>query len=144
MINKIFVVLTIFTILLCTTGFAQKTSHFYDVDKEIKFTGTIQRILMESRYEEKAHFLILIVFDKKSGKTYTVEVSPVWFFSQDFHAGETLRLTGSSFTEGGVHHMIARQIQFKGKRLELRDKHGFPNWRGGQKKKQGIKKRKKF
>jgi hypothetical protein len=28
-------------------------------------------------------------------------------------------------------NIIAREVLFKGQILVLRDKHGFPNWRGG-------------
>ena len=144
MIRNYVILTAISMILHIAPGYSQKSLHFYDVDKEIKIEGAIQKIVMEARYADKTPFLILVVSDKKTGNAYNVEISPVWFFSQDFHAGEFLRITGSTYEEGKVRHLIARQIQFKGKRLELRDKNGFPNWRGGPGKRQGIRKRKKF
>ena len=114
----------------------QETEHFYDVDKEMKIEGTIQKIVMEPRYKNTSPFLIVFLDEKKSNKSYKVELSPKRFFDYDLHKGENLTVTGS-FYQTGVKNLniIARKIQLRGETLFLRDKHGFPNWRGRKKKK---------
>lgn len=120
-------------LLACFPAFGQKTEHFYNVDKEIRVEGKIQKIVMEPRYKNTASFLIVYLEEKGTKKIYTVEISPVWFFDQDFHQGENLTVIGSltSSGENGL-NIIARQVQMRGETLILRDKHGFPTWRGGK------------
>lgn len=115
------------------SSFGQETEHFYNVDKEIRIEGKIQRIVMEPRYKDTSPFLIVFLEEKDTKKTYKVEVSPVWFFDQDFYQGEYLMVTGSltSSEEAGL-NVIAREVQCRGETMILRDKHGFPTWRGGK------------
>jgi len=113
--------------------FGQKNEHFYNVDKEIRVEGKIQKIGMELRYNDTAPFLIIFLEEKSTKKIYKVEISPAWFFDQDFHQGEPLTVTGSLTSSGknGL-NLIAREVQMQGDTLILRDKHGFPTWRGGK------------
>jgi len=100
---------------------------------------------MEPRYENTAPFLILALEKKDTQQKYIVEVSPAWFFDHDFHKGENIAVTGSLYlTKEKTQNIIAREIQFRGETLVLRDKRGFPNWRGGPMKKRGIRKGKRF
>lgn len=130
----------IFSIMLILTlsldlAFSQESQHFYDVDKEMKIEGTIQKIVMEPRYKNTSPFLIVFLDEKKSRISYKVELSPKRFFDYDLHKGENLTVTGS-FYQTGVNNLniIAREVRLRGETLFLRDKHGFPNWRGGKKK----------
>ena len=126
---------------------AQKTEHFYNVDNEIRVEGKIQKIVMESRYKDTAPFLIVLLEEKNTKKVYTVEISPVWFFDQDFHQGENLTVIGSLTTSGkNSMNIIAREVQVRGDTLVLRDKHGFPTWRGskGLSSRKGRRKGKRF
>ena len=128
-------VLTLFMLSLWASipSFCQEAQHFYNVDKETKVEGTIDRIIMEPRYKDTSPFLIVSLKEKNTKQLYQVEVSPVWFFDYDFHKGESLIITGSLYSKGeNSLNLIAREIQFKGEILALRDKHGFPNWRGGK------------
>lgn len=114
-------------------AFSQKIQHFYNVDKEVLVEGTIQKIIMEPRYKTTAPFLIVFLEEKDSKKKYLVELSPVWFFEHDFHKGENLVVVGSLYSSGEeIQNIIAREVRFRGETLLLRDKNGFPNWRGGQ------------
>jgi RecG-like helicase len=119
--------------LIALPSFSQKTEHFYNVDKEITLEGKIQKIAMEPRYENRSPFLIITVEEKDTKKLYIVEISPVGFFDQDFHKGEHLMITGSlTSSEGTETAVIAREVQSGGETFILRDKHGFPTWRGGK------------
>ncbi|MBN2246902.1 MAG: hypothetical protein JW755_13775 [Candidatus Aminicenantes bacterium] len=123
----------------------QKTEHFYNVDKEIKVQGTIVEIILEPRYQGTAPFLILLLEHDESKNKYYVEVSPTWFFEQDFHKGEKLSVIGSLYSgQGNSQNIIAREMQGKGKTMVLRDKRGFPNWRSGQNNRQMRKKGKRY
>jgi hypothetical protein len=114
-------------------AFPQKAPHFYNVDKEIQVEGKIQEIIMEPRYKTSAPFLIVFLEERNSKKKYLIELSPVWFFKHNFHKGENLVVVGSLYTSGeDTQNIIAREVRFRGETLILRDKNGFPNWRGGQ------------
>jgi len=128
-----FILIFVFSLDL---AFGQKQQHFYDVDKEMKIVGTIQKIVMEPRYKNTSPFLIVFLDEKTSKRSYKVELSPKRFFDYDLHKGENLMVTGS-FYQNGVNNLniIAREIRLRGETLFLRDKHGFPNWRRGKKKK---------
>ena len=126
-------------------SYAQKTKHFYNVDKEIKVEGTILKVIMEPRYKNTAPFLIVVLENKDTDQIYHIEVSPVWFFDHDFHKGENIAVTGSvCLTKEKTQNIIAREMRFRGEILVLRDKHGFPNWSGGPMKKKGKRRGKKF
>ena len=145
--QKAGVILLAICLLAPLSSHSQETEHFYNVDKEIRIEGKIQRIVMEPRYKNTSPFLIVFLEDKDSKKVYTIEISPVWFFDHDFHQGEHLRIIGSLTSSGETaQHVIAREVQSKGETLILRDKHGFPTWRGskGQMSRKGRRKGKHY
>lgn len=110
---------------------------FYNVDTEKQVEGTIRELLFEPRYEDRAPFLILLLEEKKSGEVYRVEISPVWFFDRDLHAGESVKVVGSLYAKEGTRYIIARELQSAGETFLLRDSRGFPSWRGGKMKRAG-------
>jgi hypothetical protein len=110
---------------------------FYNIDTEKRVEGTIRELLFEPRYEDRAPFLILLLEEKKSGEVYRVEVSPVWFFDRDLHAGERVTIVGSLYAKEGTRFIIARELQAAGETFLLRDSRGFPSWRGGKMKRAG-------
>ncbi|MEE8604077.1 MAG: hypothetical protein V3S65_01775 [Candidatus Aminicenantaceae bacterium] len=131
--QKADVILLMILLLVSLPSFGQKTEHFYNVDQEIHIEGKIQKIVMEPRYKDNSPFLIVTLEEKATKKIYTVEISPVGFFDQDFHKGEHLIVTGSLTSSGEKEmNIIAREVQSKGETFILRDKHGFPTWRGGK------------
>ena len=147
MTRKIVVIQLIILLFASLLSFGQKSEHFYNVDKEIRIEGKIQKIAMEPRYKDNSPFLIVSLEEKNSKKLYSVEISPVGFFDRDFHKGEHLVVTGSLTSSGekGI-SIIAREVQSKGETFILRDKHGFPTWRGskGQMSRKGKRKGKHF
>ena len=123
------------TAFLLTAGLfptGQTPPHFYDSEKEIQVDGTIIKIGMEPRYKEASPFIVLTLSQKGTEALFQVEVSPVWFFEQNFFQGEPMRVIGSLSSGEGINHIIARRIRIGGDWLILRDKHGFPQWRGGK------------
>ena len=120
-------------LLVSLPSYGQKKENFYNVDKEIRIEGKVQNIVMEPRYKDNSPFLIVTLEEKDTKKLYTVEISPAGFFDQDFHQGEHLIVTGSLTSLGETEkNIIAREVQSKGETFILRDKHGFPTWRGGK------------
>ena len=114
-------------------SFGQNKEHFYNVDQEVQIEGKIQKIVMEPRYKDKSPFLIVTLEEKETKNLYTVEISPVGFFDRDFHQGEQLTVTGSLTASGESEKIIiAREVRSRGQTFILRDKHGFPTWRGGK------------
>jgi hypothetical protein len=116
----------------------QTPPHFYNVDKETRIEGTVQDILMEPRYEARAPFLVVILEEKDTRRKISVEVSPAWFFKEDIHKGERLRVVGSVYGPGeGLVNVIAREVQCRGRTITVRDKRGFPTWSGGRRNRGG-------
>ena len=130
--HRLFVSVVGLAVCCVLTAFPQDPQHFYNVDREVDVTGTVNEVIMEPRYQDKAAFLTVILEERKTGKRYTVEISPAWFFEQDLHQGESLKITGSLVAEGRVNLVMARQVRMRGQMMVVRDKHGFPNWRGGR------------
>ncbi|MBP7707112.1 MAG: hypothetical protein KA243_07680 [Candidatus Aminicenantes bacterium] len=116
----------------------QTPGRFYDVDKEVRFEGTVREIVLEPRYKGTAPFLVLRIEEPGSAARTDVEVSPSWFFREDIHGGEKIKGIGS-LSEGpeGRRTIIARELQLRGEILTLRDKRGFPNWQGGPRGRRG-------
>jgi hypothetical protein len=94
-------------------------------------SGTVKEVVLEPRSKDTAPFLTVILEEKDSARLYKIEISPAWFFQQDLHQGESLRVTGSLVSEGLQSLVMARRVRFRGELLNVRDKNGFPNWRGG-------------
>ena len=133
MMRKAGVIMVIVLLLASLPSLGQKPEHFYNVDKEIRVEGKIQKIVMEPRYKDKSPFLIVTLEEKNTKKLYTIEISPARFFEHDFHKGEQIAVTGSLTSSGEKEmNLIAREVQSRGETFILRDKHGFPTWRGGK------------
>ena len=109
----------------------QQGTHFYDVDREVTISGKVQEVIMEPRQPGSAPFLMVILKENSSGAVYKVEISPAWFFEQDLHQGEPLKITGSQVESGEIKLIMARRVQFRGEMKTVRDRHGFPNWSQG-------------
>ena len=125
--------------LAAGTAAAQGGGPFYNIDKEVRIEATVREIVLEPRYKGTAPFLVLGVEESGTAKRFKVEVSPSWFFGQDVHGGEKVKVVGALVeTPDGVPTIIARELQLRGETFRLRDKRGFPNWQGGPQRKRGI------
>jgi hypothetical protein len=112
---------------------------FYNVDTEVRIEATVREIVLEPRYQGAAPFLVLRVRESGGERSFDVEIAPSWFFDQDVHGGEKVRIVGSLFEKpGSTPVIIARELQLWGETFKLRDKRGFPNWQGGPQRKRGI------
>jgi hypothetical protein len=133
MISHFFIPIIVAGLLvLAGPASGQTVDHFYNVDKEVRFEGMVREIILEPRYEGAAPFLVLRIEDAGQKKLVNIEISPSWFFREDVHGGEKVKGIGSlSEAPDGTVTIIARELQFRGEKLTLRDKRGFPSWQGG-------------
>ena len=106
--------------------FSQKPGHFYNVDTEKKIRGTIQRIVMESRYKDVSPFLIVVLEEKKTEEVYNVEISPARFFTHDLQRAIGNHFIDIHISAGpgaaliSIHHNLFIPLagrHFRGRRL---------------------------
>ena len=120
----------------------QDAAPFYRLDSERRIEGTVKDVVFEPRYGDRAMFLVLLFEEKGPGTLYRVEISPAWFFDRDLHKGEKAEVIGSFYAaKDGTNVLIARQLRAGGETFMLRDRRGFPNWRGGAAKGKGWRRR---
>jgi hypothetical protein len=127
------VIVSVLVLISAASGLGrqQGPAPFYSVDTERSVEGTVRDIILEPRYGDRAPFLTLVVEAKGDARTFIVEVSPAWFFDHDVHKGEKVKIVGSYYIKDGASHLIARQVQAGGETFVVRDRRGFPSWRGG-------------
>jgi hypothetical protein len=125
-------VISVLATIAVARAAGQTSTPFYNVDKEVRIEATVREIVLEPRYQGTAPFLVLRVEESGSAKAFNVEIAPSWFFGQDVHGGEKVKIVGSlTETPGTAPTIIARELQLRGETFKLRDKHGFPSWQGG-------------
>jgi hypothetical protein len=119
-------------VLLALPVLAGQTEPYYDIDAEVRIEGTVREVLFEVRYKDKAPFVILALEETGTGQRYRIETGPAWFFGEDLHPGQKVAIVGSLVrTEADTKYVIAREVHFGGETLVVRDRRGFPGWRGG-------------
>lgn len=129
--TRLLLIALLFVSVLPISG--QNRQDFYNIDAELKVSGGIEEIFMESRYAGSAPFLIVTVKDNQTGRRYVIEIGPAWFFEYDVHKGENITVVGSlRQPRGELPLLIARKVTLRGETRIMRDKYGFPAWRGGR------------
>jgi hypothetical protein len=119
-------------------GRPDRPQPYYNIDRETTIEGQVEDLKFESRYEGKAHFLILLVKDKKTDEVIEIETAPAWFFQADIHRGERIKLIGALIEDSqGKKMVMAREIKIKNRTIILRDRRGFPAWSGGKGRRRG-------
>ncbi len=137
--SSLFVTLPLLAAVAAGPAARQAAGPFYNVDKEVRIEATVRQVVLEPRYKGTAPFLVLRVEDPGAAKAYDVEIAPSWFFGQDVHGGEKVKIVGSLFeAPGRTPTIIARELRLRGETYQLRDKNGFPRWQGGPKARRGA------
>jgi len=123
--------LIIILVFFSLTLFAEVNKfHFYDIKKVRTVEGKITDFKIEKVYKRKSSFFFIYI-DSKDGEKIKIEVCPEWYFSQDIAKGMKIRVKGSDIGEEEKYrYLIAKEIEVGGDKLILRDKFGFPLWRG--------------
>jgi len=104
--------------------------HFYNLKKVVALEGKILDFKSEKVYRRRSDFFFIYLEDK-NGEKVKVEVCPKWFFNEDLAKGMKIKVKGSDLgKEDEYRYLIAKEIEFGGDKVILRDKFGFPLWRG--------------
>lgn len=137
--SALIVALPLLAVIAAGPGPGQKAAPYYNVDTEVRIEATVREVVLEPRYKGTAPFLVLRVEESGSARTFDVEIAPSWFFGQDVHGGEKVRIVGSLAEKPGeTPTIIARELRWRGETFQLRDKAGFPRWQGGPRAKRGV------
>ncbi len=121
-----------------TAGHArQQQQKYYRVDQVKTVTGEVQEIKSEPCFNDKI-FMVIYLREKKTGRTYRVEVSPQWYYHLELMVGSLVEVTGSFSENKGGYHLMVRTVTYRGEHFHFRDKNGFPLWRGKGKGARGM------
>ena len=108
---------------------SHKSMRMYDSATETHFKGTIEAVTQMTRGQMMGTHLTL-----KTGEgNREIMLGPSKFITSKgftFAKGDSIEVTGSKVTMGGMEHIIAREVVKDGKTLTLRDKTGTPEWAG--------------
>ena len=102
---------------------------YFRMDKIVNISGKIVKIRTEQRYLKNS-FIVFEVLEKKTGKVYDVEVSPLWFYKIDVVKGSFIAVKGSLNNLEDKDVILAQSMTCSGEIFNFRDKFGFPLWRG--------------
>ena len=109
---------------------AHRNMRMYDPATETTFKGTVEAVTQPTRGQMMGTHLTV----KAGDETRDVMLGPATFLTEKgfmFAKGDSIEITGSKVTMGGMAHVIAREVVKDGKTLTLRDKTGTPQWAGG-------------
>lgn len=90
--------------------------------------GAVQTITMAKKNTYGIHLEV-----KNELEKINVHLGPAWYLDNQevqFEKGDVLVITGSRVTYAEKPAIIATKIKKNDKELKLRDKDGFPQWRG--------------
>jgi len=106
---------------------------FYQPSRELRIEGVIRRVTRESKHRNTSRFLLVEVEVRGTGEVYLAELCPVWFCEFPLNPEESIVVTGALVhRDNETLALLAREIEYGGRLLRLRDKNGFPLWRGGR------------
>ncbi len=131
--TKLILAFMIATLTLSVTSvLAQSKGPRYDPSTETTIQGTVENV---EQTTGKAGWPGVHLSVKSDGETLNVHLGPADFISGQqfsFSKGDAVEVVGSRITYNSKPAIIAREITKDGKRLVLRDAHGFPAWSGGR------------
>lgn len=107
---------------------ADKNMRMYDPATETSIKGTVEEAKQETHRMMGTHVVV-----KVGGESKEVMLGPSDFITGQgfsFAKGDSIEVTGSRITMGGIEYIIAREVVKGGKTLTLRDTSGRPQWAG--------------
>lgn len=136
------VVLLIIPILVCAqarpvrtaqgTGIIKgENNRKYDPATENTFVGIIREVIKKES-ENGTHTGVHLLVETKD-ELQDVHIAPLWYLDRQdisFKKGSMIIVIGSGITYKEKASIIARIIDFEGKKLTLRDEEGQPVWSG--------------
>ncbi len=124
------VFLVVLLFFLNGIGFPKKY-YYYNIKTVKEIKGEVVDFKVEAPSHRRGKRFFFLYVKDKAGNLYKVELGPEWFIKKNFWRGLKITIKGSLIEEGKKnYYMIARKVSFYGDELNLRDKYGFPLWRG--------------
>lgn len=127
--------------LIVTTGWAQKRGgqgiqkQMYSREYNTNTVETIEGEVMEIIYNpsrKNAAMTGVHMMVKTTSETIPVHLGPVWYLEQQdkINKGDNITVTGSRITYDDKPALVAATIKREQMTLQLRDRNGYPAWRG--------------
>ena len=105
-------------------------NRLYDPAKEQTISGQVVNIETHVPMPSMAPGIQILV-QTEDGKSARVQVGPVWYLERqdlDMKENTHIQVTGAQAEIDGQQVLIAREVQFDGQSLTLRDAQGRPIW----------------
>ncbi|HKK45689.1 MAG TPA: hypothetical protein VJ964_09215 [Balneolaceae bacterium] len=112
-------------------GMKNQYSRQYDTNAVETIEGDVVEVTnnpsRKNAAMEGVHMLV-----KTGSGNIPVHLGPVWYMNQQeaFHKGDHVVITGSRISFSGKFVIVAATVQRNKMVLHLRDRNGFPAWRG--------------
>ncbi len=138
-------VLAALVVPLLTTAWAQQRSgkgmkkQMYEREYDMDAVETIEGEVIEITYnpgQRNAARMGVHMMVATDADTMSVHLGPVWFMEQQeekIEKGDQVAITGSRITYDGSPALIAAEVKREQMTLRLRDRDGYPVWRGWRK-----------
>lgn len=115
-------------------GMKQMYSRNYDMNT----VETIQGEVVEVSYnpsEKNAAMMGVHIVVQTDSETIPVHLGPVWYMNEQepIETGDNIEVTGSRITFNNEPAIVAATVKRNEMTLQLRDRNGFPVWRGWRK-----------
>jgi len=127
--------------LLALPGWAQQRAgkvmakRAYDRDYNLNTVETIEGEVVDITYnpsKKNSTMMGVHMLVKTSTETVPVHLGPTWYMEQQesIKKGDKLAITGSRITFNGAPALVAAIVIRNQMTLHLRDRNGYPAWRG--------------
>lgn len=115
-------------------GMKNQYSRQYNVNTVETIEGEVVAVTNNPSRKNAAIMGVHMVVKTGSG-TIPVHLGPVWYMSQQesFQKGDQVVITGSRISYNGAPAIVAATVKRNQLTLHLRDRNGFPAWRGWRK-----------
>ncbi|MGD8747447.1 MAG: hypothetical protein PVI44_03200 [Balneolaceae bacterium] len=112
-----------------------KKAQLYNREYNLQTVETVEGEVIEvvsNPSEKNAEMIGTHVIMKTDSETVSVHLGPVWYMEQQesLNEGDRIVVTGSRISYKGAPAIIAAVVRKNEMTLQLRDRNGFPVWRG--------------
>jgi hypothetical protein len=126
--KKGLITISLAILLMVQNGFAQYSPKHFNRGSIQTVSGEITEVFSDKGYHYQD--FVYINLSVKDGGTIKIEMAPHWFIPVEFSQKDHVTVTGSKVEVDKKTVIIAQSIQTEEKTILLRDKYGFPLWRG--------------
>lgn len=126
--KKGLVTISLAILLMVRSGFPQHSPKHFNRASIQTVSGEITEVFSGKGYHYQD--FVYINLSVKDGETIKIEMAPHWFIPVQFSKKDHVTVTGSKVEVDKKTVIIAQSIQIEEQTILLRDKYGFPLWRG--------------